>query len=273
MNTNASTKEYELTTEVVKQYDRSKDGTVGDQSNNKKPLNRNNEAATEEVTTMENLNEGKENTNGDLFTDRRPYNLSHNHTDTRAEEMNSKHYDATTQEDEVTTETVKEKDKSKDGTVEDQGNNNKPVSNNSETTTTKHVTTTESPKNGAENTTDESKLTGNTARSKINADQDKEMQRYQLFKIGAGLIRYVFGTLFLPMLICSIISFVVMNLKHNRGHSTCVYMAALAGSDTVSLLHYFKIWIQREAKLHPSTNPLCKFNVFLVHTCWTLSAY
>ena len=188
--------------------------------------------------------------------------------------MNSRQYDATThsditsasaKEDELTTIMVKQ-----DGTVEDQGNNRKPVDKTSEATT-EDSTSTENPNKGKENTNGVSKLTGNTTRSKINIR--KEMRRYQLYKIGVGLSQYLFGTLFLPMLICGIISFIVLNLKHNRGRSTCVYMAALAGSDTLSLLHNFRIWIQHEAKLHPSTNPLCKFNVFFLQVTWTMSAF
>ena len=163
---------------------------------------------------------------------------------------------------------VKQDDKSKDGTVEVKGDNSKPV--NTETTT-KALTSTKNPNEGKGNVNGVTKPNGNATSTKINID--KEMQNYQLYKVGAGLKRYVFGTLFLPMLICGIISFVVMNLKHNRGHSTCVYMAALAGSDTVNLRTYFRIWFRDESKLYQITNPLCKFNVFLVHVTWTLSAY
>ena len=175
---------------------------------------------------------------------------------------------ASAKEEGLTTEMVKQDDKSKDDAIEDQGNNKKPVNKNSEATT-EEVTSTETTKEGTDNTTDASKLIANTRRSKINIR--KEIRKYQLYKVGVGLRQYFFGTVFLPLSTCSIISFIVMNLKHNRGQSTSVYMAALAGSDTVSLLHNARIWIQHQVK--PYEYPICKFNVFLVHVTWTLSAY
>ena len=75
------------------------------------------------------------------------------------------------------------------------------------------------------------------------------------------------------MVFCNIILLIVMNLKRNRGNSTCVFMAVLAGSDSVVLLNGFNIWIQYELFLHPTPNSLCKFTVYVMHTTWTLSTF
>ena len=64
-----------------------------------------------------------------------------------------------------------------------------------------------------------------------------------------------------------------MNLKHNRGNSTCVSMAALAGSDSVVLLNGFLVWLVRELSLYPAPNSLCKFIIYVMHVTWTLSAF
>ena len=76
------------------------------------------------------------------------------------------------------------------------------------------------------------------------------------------------------MFVCNIILFIVMNLKHNRGNSTCVFMAALAGSDSVVLLNGFLVWLVYELSLFPDPNSsLCKFLVYVTHLTWTLSSF
>ena len=139
-------------------------------------------------------------------------------------------------------------------------------------TMTEESAHTDETKNQQEKTSAVAKYSDNTT-GVLEINFMKEVENNRWYEIGSGIRRYMFITLFLPMVSCNIILFIVMNLKHNRGNSTCVFMAALAGSDSAILLNGFRIWLQYELSLYPIPNPLCKFSVYVTHLTWTLSSF
>ena len=167
---------------------------------------------------------------------------------------------------ELNTETTIRDDQA-DGAVEGQDQ-----SSQDHETLKKDSAAAEETENRQENTSAVAKFNGNTT-SIRKIILLKEAMKSRWFKSGLEIRRYMFITLFVPMVFCNIILFIVMNLQHNRGNSTCVFMAALAGSDTVVLLNGFNIWLQYELFLYPSTNSLCKFTVYVMHATWTLSTF
>ena len=91
----------------------------------------------------------------------------------------------------------------------------------------------------------------------------------KLLRIAYVIHRYVFIAIIPPLIICNAITFIVMNMKHNRDRSACVYMAALAGVDTAFLL--YGLWYS--FTLSPPGNLECKTIVYMLHVIWTLSAW
>ena len=127
------------------------------------------------------------------------------------------------------------------GGTEGQDQSRKLVSMENEVTTEKSAPK-EQAEEGKEYTTTMTKLTDDTTGRQITFI--RELHSNKWFKIGEATIKYLVLPLVLPFLICNIISFIVMNLQHNRSHSSCVYLAALAGSDSAVLLHSVMVWSQ-----------------------------
>ena len=154
------------------------------------------------------------------------------------------------------------------GDTEGQDQSRKLVSMENEVTTEKS-TPKEQAEEGKEYTATMTKLTDDTIGKQITFI--RELHTNKWFKIGEAVIKYLVLPLVLPFLICNIISFIVMNLQHNRTRSPCVYLAALAGSDSAVLLHSVMVWSQFKSPAW--SNYMCKANVYMTHVIWTFSAF
>ena len=100
----------------------------------------------------------------------------------------------------------------------------------------------------------------------------KQVNTSKFHKIAVAIRQSIYG-FNPPLIICNSITFIVMNMKHNRDRSACVYMAALAGVDTMALLYGLLHKLPRNLKLSATRNSVCKFNVYSIHVIWTLSAF
>ena len=108
---------------------------------------------------------------------------------------------------ELNTETTIRDDRA-DGAVEGQDQ-----SSQDHETIEKDSVAAEETENREENTSAVAKFNGNTT-SIRKIKLMKEVEKNRWFKIGSGIRRYMFITLFLPMVFCNIILLIVMNLKH-----------------------------------------------------------
>ena len=61
--------------------------------------------------------------------------------------------------------------------------------------------------------------------------------------------------------------------KHNKGFSTCVFMATLAVNDNLVMIFSLIIWMAAEFNLFSPTALVCSFVVYFSHVLWTLSSY
>ena len=101
----------------------------------------------------------------------------------------------------------------------------------------------------------------------------EEVVRDKWFRIGKNISKYWFILLFPIMFICNILSFFVMNLKHNRKSSTCTYMSAIAVSDTAVLVQQITRWVLFNFGSISLTNWIYKFYIYILHTLWAYLSY
>ena len=73
------------------------------------------------------------------------------------------------------------------------------------------------------------------------------VSKYTTFKIGMALHRYYLPVVVVTGLVGNILSLAVMVKSHNRRISCCVYMAALAVTDSCSLLMGGYYWLCTDA--------------------------
>ena len=100
-----------------------------------------------------------------------------------------------------------------------------------------------------------------------------EVTRNKWFRIAQNISKYWFISLFPIMFICNILSFFVMNLKHNRKLSTCTYMSAIAASDTTVLVHQITTWVLLNFGLISANDWFCKLYICILHTLWAYLSY
>ena len=107
----------------------------------------------------------------------------------------------------------------------------------------------------------------------MSLDNFPDMNEFQLFRIGQNIQRFFFISLFPLFFLCNIVCLLTMLQKHNRGFSTCVFMAALAVNDNHVMLFSLITWIAAEFNLFSPTSLVCSFIVYFNHVLWTLSSY
>ena len=98
-------------------------------------------------------------------------------------------------------------------------------------------------------------------------DMTKAASTFLSYKIGLYINTYYLPVIIAVGLLGNSLSFAVMIQKHNRQASCCVYMAALATSDNITLLSvvYFKI-IQSRPSGFEGLPWHCKFGDFMFST-------
>ena len=108
----------------------------------------------------------------------------------------------------------------------------------------------------------------------VSSDNYPDMNEFQLFRIGRNIQRFFFISIFPLFFFCNIVCLLTMIQKHNRGYSTCVFMAALAVNDNLVMLFSLITWMAAELNIFNLFTPLaCSFVVYFSHVLWTLSSY
>ena len=75
------------------------------------------------------------------------------------------------------------------------------------------------------------------------------------------------------MFICNVLSFLVMNMEHNRRFSTCTFMSVIAVNDNIILLLGVYKWMMITFQNMIPTNLVCKLFMYFIHITWALSSY
>ena len=141
------------------------------------------------------------------------------------------------------------------------------------TMTPSGVGTTNTPSRD-QSVTDTEELCSNCTRtSKLKNIFAEKLRRNKLFKIAEIIRSYWLISLFPIMFICNILSFLVMNLKHNRKSSICTYMSVIAISDNAVLVNQLFIWSVETFNLIQSKYLYCKVSAYTNHTLWAYLSY
>ena len=134
------------------------------------------------------------------------------------------------------------------------------------------VGTTNTPSRD-QSVTDTEELCSNCTRTlKMKNTFMEKLRRNKWFKIAEIIRSYWLISLFPIMFICNILSFLVMNLKHNRKSSICTYMSVIAISDNAVLVNQLFIW-SNTFNLIQSNYLYCKIIAYVNHTLWAYLSY
>ena len=91
---------------------------------------------------------------------------------------------------------------------------------------------------------------------------EEKIHRNKWFKMGMVIGRYWFISMFPVMFTRNILSFLVMNQKHNRKSSTCTYMAVIVIGDNAVLVCMLSNWISSTFQLDLMHHSHCKYHIY-----------
>ena len=94
-----------------------------------------------------------------------------------------------------------------------------------------------------------------------------------LFQIGNYFRKYLFITFVSLAFIANILCFLVMRMKHNKKHSTCVYLSITAVSDNIIMFLVFHHWFASYVESTHFTNWVCKIKLYFVYVSMTYGSY
>ncbi len=114
-----------------------------------------------------------------------------------------------------------------------------------------------------------------TDSKKEEAEFQQKVESHLYYRAAMAIKRFSLFGLYPAGVLSNIISFLVMNMKHNKKSTTCLYMSVIAVADSLVLVRRFLAWTTVMAKAYSSEDMVwvCKVN-YVTHYVFTgFSAY